>query len=269
MNKLIKELLVCKYENCDKYFEDPVVLCCGKTICKSHLMNLLDETNIKDGKYVCKMCNSLHEIHPECFILRSDINDLLESNSHLPEKQIEVKELYLEFSKTVKDLNKIVNEPSSYLNDFISDLKRKVDLQREELKLKIDEIALDLINKIDKLDEECRRDINKYDKEDITLFNQNLLNYKDCHRIAFIDEDKLFNLEDELEYLINESKKTLEGLEKSILKGIKCKFEKPSKSFLNSDFGIFTYEEEIELEELLCLKGHSEQVNKILSIDKH
>jgi hypothetical protein len=270
MNEILKELLVCKYENCNKYFEDPIVLCCGQTICRSHINNLLDESNIKDGKYICKMCKELHEIHQDCFIIRWDINDLIQSDNHLPDKQIEVKELYLEFQNTVKDLNKLVNEPLTYLDDYISDLKKKVELQREELKLKIDEIALDMIFKINKLDEQCKKDIKKYEKEDtITQFNQDLLIYKDCHRVAYIEQEKLSNLEEELKYLIDESKQKLDYLEKKLFKGIKCKFEKPSKSFLNSDFGVFTHEEEVELEELLCLNGHNEQVNKILSIDKH
>ena len=269
MNAKIKELLVCKYNNCNKYFEEPIILSCGTSVCKSHVDDILDVKNVKNGKYNCKICNGSHEVPLDNFIINRDLNKFFQDDSHLPDKQKKVKDLYVEFEATVNSLKKMLENPSNYLHDYTSELKRQVDLQREELKAKIDEMALDIISKIDNLYEECKKDIDKFEKIDIIQFDNDLLNYKDYHRLAYIDDKALKRVVDELNDLTNESKRSLENLEKKLLKRRKCKFEKRSTGFLNSDFGIFTYEEEIKLEEILTLNGHHDDVYSVISLESN
>jgi WD40 repeat protein len=263
----IKELLVCKYNNCNKYFEDPIILNCGISVCKAHVDDILNENNIKNGRFNCKMCNNSHEVPLDGFIINRNLNKFFDDDSHLPDKQKQVKNLYAEFETTINNLKKLIENPSNYLHDYTSELKRQVDLHREELKAKIDDIALDIISKIDNLMEECKKDLDKFERIDIAQFENDLLTYKDYHRMAYIDEKKLQNIVDELNDLTNESKRSLDNLEKKLLKKRKCKFEKRSTSFFNSDFGIFTYEEEITLDNILTLNGHQDDVYSIISFE--
>jgi WD40 repeat protein len=267
MNAKIKELLVCKYNNCNKFFEEPIILSCGTSVCKSHLDDILQDKNVENGKFSCKMCNNKHEVPVDGFIINRDLKKFFEDDSHLSDKQKKVKDLYNEFEMNIFSLKKILENPFNYLHDYTSELKRQVDLQREELKTKIDEISLDIISKIDQLNEDCKKDIDKFEKIDITQFDHDLLAYKNYHRMAYIDEKTLKTIVSELNDLANESKRSLENLEKKLLKKRKCKFEKKPTSFLNSDFGIFTFEEEIKLDDILTLNGHHDDVYSVISLE--
>ena len=269
MNDKFRDLLVCKYENCNKYFEEPVVLNCGKLICKVHIDDLLQINNIENEKFNCKMCKKQHDIDKENFIIHQDMVEFLKENSHLNDKQKEIKKLFEQFEITVNNLNRIVDNPLNYLHDYITDLKRKVDLQREELKSKIDEIALDIIQKIDNLNEECKKEIdNLEEKIDIEKYNRDLIDFKLYPRMAHIDEDKLADILEKLNDSIEWSKYKLNFLERKLFKNKKCEFKLPVRDFQSCDFGMFIYEEENELSEILTLNGHDEHIYAIKYIDK-
>jgi WD40 repeat protein len=269
MNEKVKNLLICKYENCNKYFKDPVMLSCGKSVCKIHIEDLLRNDNIEKKTFKCKMCKGQHLVEEEAFILNNDLKDFLEEGDHLPEKQKNIKELYDEFEETLNKLQKILKDPANYLHEYISDIKREVDLQREVLKSKIDEIALDIISKIDELNEESKVDIKEIENIDLSKFNTGLVEFKDYSRMLYIEENRLEKNCKELSDLSKESKKILDDLEKKLLKGKTCKFERNGKKIFNSDFGTFTYEEEIKLEALMTLKGHDESVAYIEYLDNN
>ena len=108
MNAKIKELLVCKYNNCNKYFEEPIILSCGTSVCKAHVDDILDVNNVEKGKYNCKMCNSNHEVPLDGFIINRDLKNFFQDDSHLPDKQKKVKDLYVEFEATLNSLKKML-----------------------------------------------------------------------------------------------------------------------------------------------------------------
>jgi WD40 repeat protein len=268
MNDKFRDLIVCKYENCNKYYEEPVILNCGKLICKAHVIDLLQANNIENEKFYCKMCKNQHEINKENFIIHQDLFEFLKDDSHLSDKQKEIKILFGQFEITVNNLNRIVEDPLNYLHDYITDLKRKVDLQREELKSKIDEIALDIIKKIDNLNEECKKEIiNLDEKLDITKYNQDLIDFKLYPRMAHINEEKLNDILEKLNNSIEWSNYKLNFLEKRLFKNKKCEFKLPERNYQSSDFGMFIYEEENELNELMTLNGHDEHIYAIKYID--
>ena len=269
MNDKLRNFLVCKYENCNKYFQNPVMLSCGKSICKIHIDDLLSNDNLENKNFNCKMCKGQHLVEKEAFIVNNDLIELIEEGEHLYDEQLDIQDLYNYFEQIYNNLQKIVKDPGNYLHDYISDLKHEVDLQREVLKSKIDQIALDIISKIDELNEECKSDIKENKNVDISKFNYGLIEFKDYSRMPNIEEITLKKKYKELAALLDESKKMLDDLEKKLLKGKTCKFERSKKDFFYSDFGTFIYEEQIKLEELLALSGHDDVVTCIKYLENN
>ena len=56
--------LICKF--CNKYYELPVLITCGKTCCREHLQDLLDKSPLKSEaevrNFFCVYCNKDHPI---------------------------------------------------------------------------------------------------------------------------------------------------------------------------------------------------------------
>jgi DNA integrity scanning protein DisA with diadenylate cyclase activity len=52
-------------------------------------------------------------------------------------------------------------DPCFYICEIIGELKREIDLKKEELKLKIDEEAEALITQMSKYEEECKKNLKQ------------------------------------------------------------------------------------------------------------
>ena len=148
MMRLSSNSFICKYNNCKKYLKEPIILPCGRSICREHVDNL--SKNKSESFLKCNLCDQIHK-KTDDFQLNVTLKELLEEGTHLDEKQIEMRQLYDNFELTLKELDRIKRDPNNYLFDYVNEQKRKVELQREELKLQIDKIAEDLIKKIDDL----------------------------------------------------------------------------------------------------------------------
>ena len=184
----LKEAFVCKYGGCNKFFEDPVTINCGETVCRVHI----DDKLINDS-FTCKICNETHLVPQGGFIINKNIKTALSSDYHLTDDQRQVKESVKKFEETLSKLNKIMNDPADYLDDYVKELRRKVDLQREELKEKIDKIALDMIDKIDQFEDECKKKLKSsgIQKEDLSEYKSLVETCKKSIRTKDADQDEL------------------------------------------------------------------------------
>ena len=59
MKSSIHDLFICKYDGCNKYFKEPIILECGRSVCKEHLEDILRgkkhaSANIMNAKCVVK-----------------------------------------------------------------------------------------------------------------------------------------------------------------------------------------------------------------------
>ena len=163
---------------------------------------MLATNNIQNKCYVCKICNFDHEIPAQGFFKCKAIADLINQNSHLTEDQKKIKDMLQSFQETIKKLNGFTADPSNYLYDYIAELKRLVDLQREEFKKQVDDISLKIIEQIDKLYKEVKESLEKLDKSEMKVdfdkFNKVIKYSEEYIRMRTFDEKKLKELVDKM-----------------------------------------------------------------------
>ena len=143
---------------CSKILNNPIELPCRDTICSNHLQ----EANcIKENKIKCLKCNQTFSIRDnnnfhfnQMAKLFLDEFKFLSLNEMILKKQIE--DGFKCFYQIQKELMQSKNELALQCFDHFQELRRQIDLHREEskekindiqLKNKIDDIALDMIDK--------------------------------------------------------------------------------------------------------------------------
>jgi hypothetical protein len=101
----VKSFLDC--EQCNKLLVDPVVMACGKFICKIHLEKLNHESQDKNT-FICGLCQEEHFIPKKGFVVSDRLQDLLgvELNTFEPspmfdECRKELEEKRLTYSKLI------------------------------------------------------------------------------------------------------------------------------------------------------------------------
>ena len=158
----IEEDITCSW--CKSIFNDPVFLsCCGSNICKQHIDSILaNKETIEEP--ACPICNT--EIQNQTFQINRPLRNLIEK------RELHNLKLDPKFEKTLKSLNdKIENmkrveiDSDSIIYESISELKRQVDLEREQLKEKIDKQADEIIIKLESLEIEFKIDSKTKVKE--------------------------------------------------------------------------------------------------------
>ncbi len=71
----LKSFLDC--QQCNKLLVDPVVVACGKFICKIHLERLLTHESKEKNTYVCEICQEEHFIPKNGFVVPNRLKELL------------------------------------------------------------------------------------------------------------------------------------------------------------------------------------------------
>jgi hypothetical protein len=169
----IQDLLKCAI--CmDIFTGTPIVLpCCNKTVCEHHIENLKESaTSQKRKRFTCILCETLHD-KAKCkkFATNKTIEKLLKIE--IADKFSNLGDVYVQTSNQVKSLednfckvNNLIKDPKNFIYEKISDLKRDVDLGKEKLKAEIDEICAEIIEKLDKYQQDCYENIQSLNLED-------------------------------------------------------------------------------------------------------
>jgi hypothetical protein len=132
---------------------DPVVIPCGKFICKTHLDSLMTNKSNDKGNFICEICQEQHLVPKNGFmvnnrlqdLLKVEINDLKFDDPIFDECKLEVEEAKENMSK-VQELEK---KTEMYIYDYFEDIKREIDLRREGLKQKIDDYSDKMIKSLE------------------------------------------------------------------------------------------------------------------------
>ena len=263
---------------CSKILKDPVNLPCQCTICHGHLK----DGSVKDGLIECVPCGEKFVV--KGIQLKVSKYAKLESEGSLSpvEKAAKSKtqKLHNEFQQLYDKLQQEQTEFELSSYDHFAEIKRRIDLQREELKEKIDEIYLAMIRQVEKhqaiykqkLDEtRCFKEFNaeretknfeeEFRKMDLTIENVQKLQTTYEAKIKAL-QDRMTNLQ-----LVGEKMR-------------KCSFM-AKKDFGLSSFGALTLrslnmylasssgDEKIILrdfetkEYIRTLEGHAEAINCI------
>ena len=139
-------------DECHKLLAFPVLMPCGNIVCKSHIDKLQTDINNNISSLACGVCHEEHLVPKNGFIVHRRLQTLLEleldSLKLSPafedcKKEIEATKEKLETMESLEKNSEV------YIYDYFEDVKRQVDIRREDLKLKIDNYSDDLIKSID------------------------------------------------------------------------------------------------------------------------
>lgn len=138
---------------------------CGHLVCKAH------ETEQRREEFreiYCRICHVSYPIPNGGFSVGLAVEKLLMYN--YSKMQMMNKERAQEINKCIeaeKWLEKYRNlkeRPEEEINELVAESKNAVDLARELRKKIIDDYALNLVDKLDKLEQECKSDKERLEK---------------------------------------------------------------------------------------------------------
>lgn len=156
---LINQVIICN--SCKEKLKSPVFLPCGHSICKHHV-DEVEEISNKRRKIECDNCNETHEIPHNGFVPNRALEHLMKlkiDKLDLGEEYNSAFEKFSLFADLLEYFNRVKNDPEMKIHTLLSDLRNKVDLRREVLKDEIDKKALEMIEKINEYEKDCKSSI--------------------------------------------------------------------------------------------------------------
>ena len=141
-----KSDLICNI--CKFILKDPVTLPCSHAVCVEHLR----DSTVKNDSIQCLKCEKDFDVPRNGFEANLTLANLLANKFHLNDEEKSIKCAIQDLIKQLEQLQGSVNLKRDEMelancNHFI-EIRRQIDIQREELKAKIDEIALKLIAQV-------------------------------------------------------------------------------------------------------------------------
>ena len=143
----IKGLFDC--DICNNLLVDPISLPCGNNVCDHHLKLLVLEKSL-----VCEICKGKHHVPEEGhFIVNKQIKKALEfelNNLKVSFPAYNECKVKMEYAKeSLGQIEALEKNSESYIYEYFSNTKRKVDIRRESLKAEIDDYSDGLIKSLD------------------------------------------------------------------------------------------------------------------------
>jgi hypothetical protein len=136
---------------CWKLLQDPVILPCGKTICKSH-------TN-ENSSLNCTFCFESHSKPAKGFPANDLIQEMLKMELNTLNinvcKSEECRKSIHDLKAIFKEIEVMQTDPEYYISEHFDELNRQVDLRRETLIIEIQQCSNKIIEEIAKAKSEC------------------------------------------------------------------------------------------------------------------
>ena len=124
----------------------PVTLPCTHVMCNQHLR----DGTAKDSSIRCLECDQEFDVPSNGFPPNKIISSVITKDLHLSDEEKTLKyamqTLIQQLESLQSDLKQKLSDLERINFDHFSEVRRQIDVQREELKKKIDEIALKMIN---------------------------------------------------------------------------------------------------------------------------
>jgi len=194
MNPL-KDSLICQI--CFLIYDKPVKLPCSKSICKSHLYHSNGTLN---SNFECNFCALNHPIPPKGFRPNFNIQHQIDAQRHLTEDEFNIKQ---NSEKSIKSLETVCNQTYERTYDCITErytnIKRDIDLHKNQLKLKIDEIAEKLLNKVNHHELMCKLELAK---SKTICFEKYMLELELCFRRSQVEIEEIKRIENKLKKIV-------------------------------------------------------------------
>jgi hypothetical protein len=135
----IKEELTCKY--CNQIYNIPVTLACGDSLCKHHIDELI--SNNSSNILECPLCNETNTNHD--FKVNKLIEKLIKRKLHEFKLNSKHEAVLNNLKIEIEKLALLLKDPENFIYQEFDELKRLVDLDREQMKIEIDKLANELI----------------------------------------------------------------------------------------------------------------------------
>ena len=172
--------LTCKY--CNKVFKDPITLsCCGKNICKKDIEEILSNTLTNNS---CPFCDK--EIQNQAFNINETLQVMIEE-MELPKFRIkpEYESFYKNLKEKIEQVERMHKDQENAVYVKFSELRRLVDLDRENAKQEIDNISDGLISELNAFESDFRatcksKAYTDYYEKLIESMNRKLSKYEKC-----------------------------------------------------------------------------------------
>ena len=140
----LKEKYTCKY--CNQILKDPITLnCCADNICKQHILELRSSSS--SNVFWCPLCNEQNS--NQSLMSNRLIQSMLDIEAYKFEIDPKYEKIFESFKAEIENLEAVLNDPDNVIYEQINELKRQVDLNREDLKSHIDALADKLIQQLE------------------------------------------------------------------------------------------------------------------------
>ena len=231
--------LACKC--CNKISKEPIELPCGLVICNEHTNNL--------NYFNCPSCSNEHTVPQRGFEKKCNLQKRIEDEDYLNDQEKRLKSIccntFVQLLNLLEDFKLKANEFEYCNHEFFAELKRKIEIHREELKLKIDDISQEFICKVTEKEREFVKESEKNDihgvREIIKQENNELI---ENFRSLDVSIETIKNLE-------TKQKRRLEEIHDKIAKFDDIQFEFEKYQFKgnfdldHADFGILKKRDDI------------------------
>ena len=139
-------------DRCNNLLVDPIVMPCGNVICKKHLNEILNNISKEKNTFICGICLEEHQIPKNGFI----VNNRLQKLTKFKLNTLKLSPVFHECTKEIEDakdnmfkVELLEQNAENYIYEYFEDIKRQVDIRREDLKLKIDEYSDEMIKSVE------------------------------------------------------------------------------------------------------------------------
>ena len=233
----LKVDLSCSY--CSKIYKSPISLPCGDTICEEHLK----EANVrKTNSIKCSVCQETFEIKENEMIRSNTAMQKLINNERFlsdEEKTLEnsLKESLQNFFNLNEQLQKTKNSFDLDTHNHFVEMRRKIDVHREELKNKIDTISLTMIDQVKAIEASYANSLNGFRVEEINM-DLERHNLSEIFRDVNLSIDSLKQLQVKRDESISEIQFMLNEIEQVKTLLLNSNDFKPNPFFDQNSFGL-------------------------------
>lgn len=142
-----------KCPNCHFVLSKPVLLPCKHAICQKH-------ASTSDNQVFCGKCG---ESHPnKDFTVCQPLMDIIDAHIDSIDFGFVHQEAKKSFHQLKQELiiaERIINDPTYFIHEIVSDLKNKVNLKTEELKFFIDQTSDKLLSELNEYEVVCNNNV--------------------------------------------------------------------------------------------------------------
>jgi len=226
---------------CSKIFKSPFSLPCGDTICEEHLN---ESQNLKNNSIKCQSCGEAFEVKNNQMIRPNKaLHMLIQKELFLSDAEKLMKKSLKVSIENFFQLNEQLQESKNIFEldcyNHFQEIRRKIEVQREELKDQIDKLSLAMIDELKAKEETYAKRIREFQVEAINLEKE-----KNILDETFRDVNLLISSIKQLQVKQDEAVSRLESnlSEISQMKTFMTKSNdfKPNLSFNRDSFGLLS-----------------------------